>query len=112
MLEIAGPRSGATGRACEETGIATAAPSSRATKMLDLNMVGLVLVANRTTTAATGSIIPGARPRSRRLFPERHHDRVVVAEHQVDAVRVVHDAGNPVRRRDRTKAARQIFLTN
>src|SRR5260370_37740356 len=102
MLETAGLRSGTTGRACEETGIATTAPSSRAINRLDLNMVRLVLVANRTITGTTGSIIPGAardrtsrwrwrrRPPAasrlgKRLFPECHYDRVIVAEHQVDA---------------------------
>src|SRR6266568_4256193 len=107
MLEIAGLRSRATGRACEETGIATAAPSSSAIKRLDLNMVRLVLVTNRTITGTAGSIIPGAardrtsrweaapqaarlEPPTRRSFPERHYDRVVVAEYQVDAVRIMH----------------------
>src|SRR5580704_3306000 len=38
MLEIAGLCSGTAGRACEETGIATTAPSSRVIKRLDLNI--------------------------------------------------------------------------
>src|ERR1700733_13667898 len=42
-----------------------------------------------------------------RLFPERHHHLVVAVEDQVDPVRVVDLALDPVRRPDRAISGRQ-----
>src|SRR5208283_1183322 len=47
-----------------------------------------------------------------RLFPKRLDDRVVVAEDQVEPVRIVRNAPNAARRADPPQHLGQIFLAN
>src|SRR6266568_2912724 len=52
------------------------------------------------------------RPTGLGLLPESHDDRVVTVEDQVEAVRVMHDPGDSMGRRNRAEAARQVFLAH
>jgi len=62
--------------------------------------------------AEIGQQTSDTRVAYRRLFPECHYDCVVLVQYQVDAVRIVHDARDPVRRHNRAETPRQVLFTH
>src|SRR5579864_8797348 len=65
-------------------------------------------------SAVTSPYLSGqpGRARGAGLLPEHHRDHALVVEDQVEAVRVMNLAGDPVRRLDHAEPARQVFLAH
>src|SRR5205807_6907397 len=108
---------GTIGQACAGSGTLSAVVAKRAVKIPDFNMFLLLSVLislwrQRLGQSAASIGFANLPAPDKSSFPKGHHDRVAVVEDQVDTVRIMDNACDPMRRADRAKAVRQVFFAH